>query len=401
MPIFGLVWVASWVGCFFSSSQDLLRAPAALARVLPLQAVYRVSGAGDEQSTAASHDRAISMLPSQQGQPSGSLGQIAPQAQALSLALAFDASSILPTSVDFLGAFKNFFSSFQRFTASRSTPPVVVVQAEPKRATKTSIKQVSSGLGFGHCLSIAQRNANTGGPNLRLKHQTKSLFQVKIKDSIVGSVSSQRQAKQLANHLEQALDSATASKAKVPFDQLQPSLINGVPGGKLGDRVLFTIDQQMANQWDCHPEVLAIQWVNALRTALAEPPLALADAQAKMRGLQETGERLEGIASWYGPYFHGRQTATGERFNQNDFTAAHPSLPFDTYLRVTNRNNGKAVIVRVNDRGPYFDNRTLDLSREAARSLDSETNGIVPVEAEIMQPVTSTADLSKSIARGL
>ncbi|MBD2074651.1 septal ring lytic transglycosylase RlpA family protein [Phormidium sp. FACHB-592] len=400
MPIFGLVWVASWVGCFFSSSQDLLRAPAALARVLPLQAVYRVSGARDERSVAASRDQVISVLPSQQVQPFGSMMPTVPQAQALSLALAFDASSILSAPVDFLGAFKNLFSSFQKFTASRSTPPVVVVQAEPKRETKTSIKQVSSGLGFGYCLSIAQRNAK-GGTNPRLKHQTKSLFQVKIKDSIVGSISSQRQAKQLANHLEQALDSATASKAKVPFDQLQPGLINGVPGGKLGDRVLFTVDQQMANQWDCHPEVLAIQWVNALRTALAEPPLALADAQAKMRGLQETGERLKGIASWYGPYFHGRQTATGERFNQNDFTAAHPSLPFDTYLKVTNRNNGKAVIVRVNDRGPYFDNRTLDLSREAARSLDSETNGVVPVEAEIMQPATSTADLSKSIARRL
>ena len=401
MPIFGLVWVASWVGCFFSSSQDLLRAPAALARVLPLQAVYRVSGARDERPATASRDQVISMLPSQQVQPSGALMQTVPQAQALSLALAFDASSILPTSVDFLGAFKNFFSSFQRFTASRSTPPVVVVQAEPKRETKTSVKQVSSGAGFGQCLSIAQHTAKSGGTNPSLKHQTKSLFQVKIKGSIVGSASTQRQAKQLATRLEQALDSATASKAKVPFDQLQPGLINGVPGGKLGDRVLFTVNQQLANQWDCHPEVLAIQWVNALRTALAEPPLAFAEAQAKMRGLQETGERLEGIASWYGPYFHGRQTATGERFNQNDFTAAHRSLPFDTYLRVTNRNNGKAVIVRVNDRGPYFDNRTLDLSREAARSLDSETNGIVPVEAEIMQPVTSTDDLGAPIARGL
>jgi rare lipoprotein A (peptidoglycan hydrolase) len=341
------------------------------------------------------------MLPSQHRQPSSSLKQIVPQAQAFSLALAFDAPVVLPASVDFLGAFKNLFSGFQRLTASRSIPPVVVVQAEPKRETKLSVKPVSPGMGFGQCLAIAQHSASAGGTKSNRERPTQSPFQVKIKDSIVGSASSQEQATQLANRLEQALDSATASKAKVPFDQLQPSLINGVPGGKLGDHVLFTVDQQMANQWDCHPEVLAIQWVNALRTALAEPPLALAEAQAKMHDLQETGERLEGIASWYGPYFHGRQTATGERFNQNDFTAAHRSLPFDTYLRVTNRNNGKAVIVRVNDRGPYFDNRTLDLSREAARCLDSEDNGIVPVEAEIMQPVTSTHDVSQPIARGL
>lgn len=401
MPIFGLVWVASWVGCFFSSSHDLLRAPAALARVLPLQAVYRVSGALDDRSTPASRAQLVSMLPSQHRQPSSSLKQIVPQAQAFSLALAFDAPVVLPASVDFLGAFKNLFSGFQRLTASRSIPSVVVVQAEPKRETKLSVKPVSPGMGFGQCLAIAQHSASAGGTKSNRERPTQSPFQVKIKDSIVGSASSQEQATQLANRLEQALDSATASKAKVPFDQLQPSLINGVPGGKLGDHVLFTVDQQMANQWDCHPEVLAIQWVNALRTALAEPPLALAEAQAKMHDLQETGERLEGIASWYGPYFHGRQTATGERFNQNDFTAAHRSLPFDTYLRVTNRNNGKAVIVRVNDRGPYFDNRTLDLSREAARCLDSEDNGIVPVEAEIMQPVTSTHDVSQPIARGL
>ncbi|WP_071880806.1 septal ring lytic transglycosylase RlpA family protein [Geitlerinema sp. PCC 7407] len=79
-------------------------------------------------------------------------------------------------------------------------------------------------------------------------------------------------------------------------------------------------------------------------------------------------------------------TATGEIFDQSELTAAHPSLPFDTYLKVKNLKNGYSVIVRINDRGPYFENRTLDLSREAARRIDSEKTGVVPIEAVIMRP---------------
>jgi rare lipoprotein A len=100
-----------------------------------------------------------------------------------------------------------------------------------------------------------------------------------------------------------------------------------------------------------------------------------------------TNQKIEGTASWYGPYFHGRLTATGEVFNQNDLTAAHPSLPFNTYLQVTNLLTNKTVIVRINDRGPYFEDRSLDLSREAARSLGSEAKGVVPYEAIIMERV--------------
>lgn len=402
MPIFGLVWVASWVSCFFSSNQDLLRVPSNLSRVLPLQAAYRISGARDDRLTASSRDQVVPVWPSHTGQSFSSLVQTVPQAQALSFTLA-DASVVLPVaSINFLGAFKNLFSRLQKFTATHHAPPVVVTQAKPGQETVAKGDHMDTpGLGFGHCVPIAQRSYHSDRTPLSRKHQSQSLFQAKIKDYIVGVASNQQQATQFAHHLKQALNDATSNHVRVPFAQLQPSIVNGIPGGKLGDLVLFTVDKQVADQWDCNPEVLAIQWINALRTALAEPPLALADAQARMYGLHETGQRLEGIASWYGPYFHGRQTATGETFNQNDFTAAHPSLPFDTYLRVTNVTNGKAVIVRVNDRGPYFGNRTLDLSREAARYLDSETNGVVSVEAEIMQPIKSMAASGQTIARRL
>lgn len=76
-----------------------------------------------------------------------------------------------------------------------------------------------------------------------------------------------------------------------------------------------------------------------------------------------------GIASWYGPRFHGKTTASGERFNQNALTAAHPSLKFGTIVTVTNNHTGKSVKVRINDRGPFIKGRIIDLSKAAARQI--------------------------------
>lgn len=76
-----------------------------------------------------------------------------------------------------------------------------------------------------------------------------------------------------------------------------------------------------------------------------------------------------GLASWYGEKFHGRTTANGEKYDMRDFTAAHPSLPMGSYIRVTNVKNGKSVIVRVNDRGPVAAGRIIDVSYNAARAL--------------------------------
>jgi rare lipoprotein A len=76
-----------------------------------------------------------------------------------------------------------------------------------------------------------------------------------------------------------------------------------------------------------------------------------------------------GMASWYGPGFHGRRTASGEVFNQNALTAAHPSLPFGTRIRVLNQTSGESVVVRINDRGPHVRGRIIDLSRASARAL--------------------------------
>ena len=77
----------------------------------------------------------------------------------------------------------------------------------------------------------------------------------------------------------------------------------------------------------------------------------------------------KGVASWYGPGFHGKKTANGERFNTHDLTAAHKTLPFGTQVRVTNEQTGKSVVVRINDRGPYVHGRVIDLSKAAAQAV--------------------------------
>lgn len=100
----------------------------------------------------------------------------------------------------------------------------------------------------------------------------------------------------------------------------------------------------------------------------------------------------EGRASWYGPNFHGKLTANGEIFDMNELTAAHRTLPFNTMVRVDNQDNGRTVIVRINDRGPYVDNRIIDLSRKAASDLGMISAGTASVRLSLIKegdrPVT-------------
>ncbi len=90
----------------------------------------------------------------------------------------------------------------------------------------------------------------------------------------------------------------------------------------------------------------------------------------------------EGKASYYADQFHGRRTANGETFNMHELTAAHPSLPFGTWVKVTNLNNGKDVVVRINDRGPFVKGRIIDLSIDAAKEIGIMRSGTVRVKLE-------------------
>jgi rare lipoprotein A len=92
----------------------------------------------------------------------------------------------------------------------------------------------------------------------------------------------------------------------------------------------------------------------------------------------------QGNASWYGAPFHGRKASNGETYDMNKLTAAHRTLPFNSMVRVTNLSNGKTTMVRITDRGPFVDNRIIDLSRAAAQEIESIGPGIVPVRIEVL-----------------
>lgn len=104
-----------------------------------------------------------------------------------------------------------------------------------------------------------------------------------------------------------------------------------------------------------------------------------------------------GVASWYGPNFHGKKTANGEIFDQNELTAAHKTLPLPSIVRVTNLENGRSLIVRVNDRGPYAHKRIIDLSKRSAELLGFRSKGITKVRVKVLEAESrQVASVAKS-----
>jgi rare lipoprotein A len=113
--------------------------------------------------------------------------------------------------------------------------------------------------------------------------------------------------------------------------------------------------------------------------------------------LSSHGFREEGIASWYGPDFHGKKTAAGEKYDMYGMTAAHKLLPFGTNVLVTNKENGKSAVVRINDRGPFVGNRVIDLTRTAAERIGMIAGGTAPV---VLQTRGHVAGLKDGDLRG-
>jgi rare lipoprotein A len=128
---------------------------------------------------------------------------------------------------------------------------------------------------------------------------------------------------------------------------------------------------------------MSVLFLLIMMAAAARPYCA--DAQVPPSGIF----RQEGIASWYGPEFDGRPTASGEIFNSALYTAAHPTLPFGTILIVTNQHNNRQVTVKVNDRGPFVAARIIDVSRAAAEQLDMLITGTAPVLIESVERIVS------------
>jgi rare lipoprotein A len=139
------------------------------------------------------------------------------------------------------------------------------------------------------------------------------------------------------------------------------------------------------------PSLIALAAAAAFAVALPGGDV-LADRPSESPGVAEIASAIgrgiqtvqEGVVSWYGAQFHDRPTASGERFDSGAMTMAHPSLPFGTMVRVTNLRNGRSVVVRVNDRGPFVGKRIADLSQAAASEIGMMRRGVARARIEVL-----------------
>ena len=130
--------------------------------------------------------------------------------------------------------------------------------------------------------------------------------------------------------------------------------------------------------------------------AASDDAPGLAVPERPSLGLRGGRDLQRGVASWYGPGFHGRLTANGERFDMNELTAAHKTLPFGTRVLVHNPRTGKEVVVRINDRGPFIKGRMIDLSKAAAKALGFKSRGHDAVVLREVLPARANGELVAS-----
>jgi rare lipoprotein A len=134
------------------------------------------------------------------------------------------------------------------------------------------------------------------------------------------------------------------------------------------------------------------------RAALGNPPFYEVFGQRYVVLPSAEGHLERGVASWYGPDFHGKRTSMGETYDMYGMTAAHPTLPLPAYVRVTNLQNGRSVVVRVNDRGPFKKNRVIDMSYAAALRLDMVRDGTAMVEVQAVGPGNTPTTIAPAAA---
>jgi rare lipoprotein A len=429
MSFSGLIWVTSWISCVLASSQVLWKVPDYFTHAFPTRAfsvasspleipspfAFSTSGYSDTHTRSSKLPlAAVSNLGIQIGagispprpQPRSTavrptkrtafarevpcypeaklgFGTVSSTTFRKSVSTASQTTSARSQSKgrfprQLLQAVQNLFSQRQRIETkgTEANPRVRVVSA---RTSTPQGEQKQAKQGLWKYSQFLTGRAIAAVPSTDWEG-----FQVWVKGHLVAHLPKQSQANLMAERLRTMF--ADPADPDLNASPVEPKLVDGQPAVTVGDRLLLVVDDALERELDRNRELLAIEWANNLRIALGKTPLALAEAQQRMHNLSETPTTIEGIASWYGPYFHGRLTATGEVYDQNELTAAHPSLPFDTYLRVRNLENDNTVIVRINDRGPYIEGRTLDLSKGAARCLNSLESGVVPYEATIMEP---------------
>ena len=176
-----------------------------------------------------------------------------------------------------------------------------------------------------------------------------------------------------------------ASKFYTPDHWKQPMDVHSKPGSAED----ANFNPSFAAQPPPHRQSGAQAFDNS--PALDDNPTGLAIPQEKDEiftprfGGASQEEQMVGYASWYGPGFHGKQTANGERYDQQGMTAAHKILPMNTWVRVSNQENGQSIVVRINDRGPYKKDRVLDLTKKGAKKLGFFDQGTAPVKLEVLK----------------
>ncbi|MEM6251931.1 MAG: septal ring lytic transglycosylase RlpA family protein [Cyanobacteria bacterium P01_D01_bin.156] len=226
-------------------------------------------------------------------------------------------------------------------------------------------------------------------------HKAYASFQLMKQGVAVGNILNIKDAAGLAGSIE-----AMLAPGNLDPNNIQPVLDETEPAIQLGDDIRLEFinladTHETSTPSDSASKWATITWTDQLRQAMGGTPLDPGNIYVLLKGLKASEKQLSGIASWYGPYFHGRLTANGEIFDQGTLTAAHKALPFNTMLQVRNLNNNRTVVVRINDRGPYIGKRSLDLSKAAAQCLGSQDVGIIPYEAVILEeqpPETVPAD---------
>lgn len=238
--------------------------------------------------------------------------------------------------------------------------------------------------------NLTQQISSSNSIPVALVRRETNKYEVWVNNHFIVRLPSKQQASLIQKRL--------ISLLKIPdldASKLKPAVVDGLPAMILGNKFIFSIQEKVSKKLKRSGDLLVIEWTNNLRRALKASPLSLAEAQIKMYGLTASNKKISGLASWYGPYFHGRLTANGEKFNQNELTVAHKSLPFNTYLKITNVKTQKSVIVRVNDRGPFIPPRSLDLSLVAARCIEGKVAGIIPYKATVMNKNKSAMTVKK------
>jgi rare lipoprotein A len=126
---------------------------------------------------------------------------------------------------------------------------------------------------------------------------------------------------------------------------------------------------------------------NSSEAATVQKPTAVQTVSRRSKQIKNSPYEV-GTASWYGEYFQGKETASGEPFDMQALTAAHPTLPLGSFVRVTNLRNGRAVVVRINDRGPVVEGRIIDVSYNTARVLGFHERGLQRVRLDLVRPAS-------------